>query len=102
MTGYNFPSRVQLQADVECMHSKPSEGGQHEVVHESRYDHTASRVVQLSYVVVDQKSEVEQEGGQHQVDQDLCGFTGLGFPVESHVRGFMSGQLNNNSILYGP
>lgn len=72
---------VQLQAEVEGLHGKPCERGQHEVVHESRHDLTAHGALQLRHKVVDQESEVKQEHGRHQVDENPRGFAGLGPPV---------------------
>lgn len=86
MTDYNVAPLVEIEAEVEGLHSKPSEGGQHEVVHESRLNHTTQRVAQFCHKVVDQESEVEQEHGRHQVDENYCGCSGLGPPVrETHV-----------------
>lgn len=77
----NLAARVQLEADVEGLSGKPRESGQHEVMHESRHDLTAHRALQFRHKVVDQESEVKQQHGRHQVDQDPRGFSGLGLPV---------------------
>lgn len=66
---------------MEGLCSKPSESGQHEVVHESSHNLTTHRVLCICHKVVDQESEIKQEHGQHEVDQDPCGFIGLGLPV---------------------
>lgn len=67
---------------MEGLHSKPSERGQQEVVHDSRYNFTAHRVIKAFHMVVDQKSQVEQENGYHQVDKNGDGMVrGLGSPV---------------------
>ena len=66
---------------MQGLHSEPREGGQHEVMHERRHDLTTHRALQVGHRVVDQEQEVEQEQGRHQVDQDLCGVSGLGPPV---------------------
>ncbi len=81
VTDCNVAPHVQLQAEVEGLHSEPSERGQHEVVHESRHDLTTHRALQVGHEVVDQEGEVEQEHGPHQVDENPCGFTGLCLPV---------------------
>ena len=87
MTDYNFATHVQLQTEVEGLRGKPSERGQHEVVHGSRHDLTAHRALQVCHKVVDQEREVEQEHGRHKVDENLCGCTGLGPPVRNEHRG---------------
>lgn len=55
--------RVQLQAEVKGLHSKPIESGQHGVMHDSRHDLTPNRALQFCHIVVDQESEVKQEHG---------------------------------------
>lgn len=63
MTYDHLAPHVQLQAEVEGLHSKPSERGQHEVVHESRHDLTTHRTFKICHKGVDEESEVKQEHG---------------------------------------
>lgn len=78
---YSLASRVQLKAKVEGVCGKPSESGQHEVMHESRHNLTSQRVMHICHKVVNQESEVKQEHGDHEVDQDHGGGVCLGLPV---------------------
>ena len=78
---WNVAPCVQLQAEVEGLHSKPSESGQHGVVHESCYDLTTHWVLHFCHKAVDQEGEVKQEHGRHEVDEEPDGLTGLGLPV---------------------
>lgn len=52
---------VLLQAEMEDLHSKPSERGQHEVMNESRHNCATNGAVQSGHVMVEEKSDVEQE-----------------------------------------
>lgn len=75
------PSHVHLQTEMEGLHAKPSARGQQEVVHDSRHNFTAHRVIKARHIVVDQKSQVEQEDDYHQVHKNGDGIRGLGLPV---------------------
>lgn len=66
---------------MEGLHCEPSERGQHEVVHDGRHDLTTHSVLYFCHVVVDKETEVKQEHGCHELDENPCGFTGLGPPV---------------------
>lgn len=79
---------VQIQADVEGLSGEPAEGGEHEVVHENRHDLATHKAFQLGHLVVDEEGEVEQEQGQHQVDQDDCALTRFALPVEAEYQNF--------------
>lgn len=75
----NFAPHVDLQAEVEGVHSKPCESGQHEVVHEGRHDLTGHVALKICHIGVDQEGEAEQEHGHHQVNEDPCCSAGF-FP----------------------
>ena len=66
---------------MEGLHSKPSDSGQLELVHVSCHDLTTHRVLQICHKAVDQEGEVKQEHGQHELDEEPDGLTGLGLPV---------------------
>lgn len=72
-----------MQTDVEGLSSEPAEGGQHEVMHQKRHRLTAHKAFHLGHRVVDQEGKVEQEQGQHQVDEDNRGLTGFFIPVKA-------------------
>lgn len=80
-TDHDFAFHVQLKAEVEGLHCEPSERGQHEVVHDGRHDLTTHSVLYFCHVVVDKETEVKQEHGCHELDENPCGFTGLGPPA---------------------
>ena len=80
-TDHDFALHVQLKAEVEGLHCEPSECGQHEVVHDGRHDLTTHSVLYFCHVVVDKETQVKQEHGCHELDENPCGFTGFGPPV---------------------
>lgn len=82
MIDFDFAPSVELHTEVEGVHREPGESGQHEIMHESGHEDAADGVLRLCHKVVDQKSEVKQEHGQHQMDKDQCGLAGSGLPVD--------------------